>query len=314
MRVSSRRMAALAIMAVAVAVAALAIGGSATAQPRLVEESPTVPAPTGVPTTSLRLPIVARRSPGETGVVAGWVVDATSGQPVAGARVCRSGGSPCVQAGAQGDYRLPGVPVGASNLRISAAGYSTLTTRVDVTAGETITRALALSTPLEAGQWRFVLTWDAQPPDLDAFLWLPDGKAVFWNARGDCDPNPPSPPVGACLEQDSRDGYGPETITISALRGGGYYTLGVHRYDDPSDTVTEPPITTSDARLHVYDEQGLQLEFRIPGEGEGQFWYVLDLDATGLLTPYNAVSDHNPYASQGAALSVQQQGLPMKGR
>jgi len=255
-----------------------------------------------------------RDAPGETGIVAGWVVDATSNEPIADAQVCGSGGAACARTDAGGDYRLAGVPVGESNLRVTASGYSTLTTRVAITAGETLTRALALSTPLDAGQWRFVLTWDAQPPDLDTFLWLPNGQAVFWGSRGDCDPNPPSTPVGACLEQDSRDGYGPETMTITDLRSGGYYTLGVHRYDDPSDAITEPPVTTSGARLHVYDSEGLQLEFRIPGEGEGQFWYVLDLDATGLITPYNAVSDHNPYAAVSGAFSVQQHGLPVKGR
>jgi hypothetical protein len=314
MHVSSHRATALALLAVAAAMAVLAIGGAASAEARLAQSEPTVPAPTATPTPNLRFPLIMRDAPGETGVVAGWVVDATSNEPIADARVCGSGGSACVRTDTEGDYRLAGVPVGASNLRLTATGYSTLTTRVDIMAGETLTRALALSPPLDAGQWRFVLTWDAQPPDLDAFLWLPDGQAVFWGGRGDCDPNPPSTPVGACLEQDSRDGYGPETMTITDLRGGGYYTLGVHRYDDPSDTVTEPSITTSGARLHVYDSDGLRLEFRIPAEGEGQFWYVLDLDATGLLTPYNAVSDHNPYAALSGAFSIQQHGLPLKDR
>lgn len=307
-----RRAVTMIIVAVAVAMALLLTNGAAGAEPRLAQSTPPLPTPT--PTLSVRFPLIMRDAPGETGIVAGWVVDATTNEPIAGARVCRTAGWPCVLAGADGEYRLAGMPPGASNVRVTATGYTALTTRVDVVAGETLTRPLALSAPLEEDQWRFVLTWDAQPPDLDLFLWLPDEQAIFWGGRGDCDPNPPTPAVGACLEQDSRDGYGPETITITEVRGGGYYTLGVHRYDDPSDTITEPPITTSRARLHVYDAEGLRLEFRIPAEGEGQFWYVLDLDNTGLLTPYNAVSDHNPYTGLSAALSVQQHGLPVKDR
>lgn len=311
MRAASRWVAALAFLAV-VAMVVLVIGGAASAEPRPAQNAPPLSGATPLP--SLHFPLIMRGAPGETGTVAGWVVDATTSEAIAGARVCRSIGSPCVLTDAGGGYRLTGVPVGASNLRVTATGYYTLTTRVDIAAGETLTRALALSTPLEEGQWRFVLTWDAQPPDLDLFLWLPNEQAIFWGERGDCDPNPPSPPVGACLEQDSRDGYGPETITITSLRGGGYYTLGVHRYDAPDDSITEPSITTSRARLHVYDSGGLQLEFRIPAEGEGQFWYVLDLDVTGLLTPYNAVMDHNPYVGLSAALSIEGHDLPLKDR
>ncbi len=312
MHASSRRAAAPAFLAVALAIAILVVGGAASSEPLLAQSTP--PLPTATPALRLRFPLVMAMAPGETGIVAGWVVDATTNEPIAGAWVCRADGSPCAATGGDGGYRLGGVPIGSSNLRVTTTGYDTLMTRVDVAAGETLTRALALSAPLEADQWRFVLTWDAQPPDLDAFLWLPDEQPIFWGGRGDCDPNPPTPAVGACLEHDSRDGYGPETITITDLRGGGYYTLGVHRYDDPSDTVTEPSISASGARLHVYNSEGLQLEFRIPAGEEGQFWYVLDLDATGLVTPYNAVSDHNPYAGMSGTLSIQQHGLPLKDR
>jgi len=312
MHLTVHRAAVPALLAIIIAVMLLPLGGVISASPDRALAQRTPPPPTPSPTPSLRFPIVMRNAIVETGMLVGRVVDATTNAAIAGARVCQTDGL-CATASATGAYTLP-VTVGSRNVRVSAAGYENLTTRIDIAARQTITRVLALSTPLLDGQWRFVLTWDAQPPDLDAFLWLPDGSAVFWGARGDCDPNPPSPAVGACLEQDSRDGYGPETMTITAPRGGGYYTLGVHRYDDPSDTITEPPITTSGARLHVYDTSGQQLEFRVPAEGEGQFWYVLDLDATGLLTPYNAVSDHNPYAGLSSAIALQQHGLPIKPR
>ncbi len=312
MHALNRRAAALALLAIALSAAILAFGGAAGAAPPLAQSTP--PPPTPTPAVTLRFPLAMRMPPGGVGVVAGWVVDATTNAPVAGAWVCRADGSPCATTNSNGEYRLGGLPVGASNLRVTATGYDTLLTRVDVVAGETRIRTLALSPPLQADQWRFVLTWDAQPPDLDLFLWLPDETAVFWGGRGDCDPNPPTPPVGACLEQDSRDGYGPETVTITDLRGGGYYTLGVHRYDDPTDTVTEPSISASRARLHVYNGEGLQLEFRIPAGEEGQFWYVLDLDETGLVTPFNAISDHNPYTGMSGAFSIRQHGLPVKDR
>lgn len=311
MRASGRRAAALVVLA-ALALVLLTLGGAALAEPSPAQSTP--PPPTTTPAVQQRFPVAMAMAPGDRGTVEGWVVDATTKSPIAGAWVCRADGSPCAATDAQGRYRLAGLPAGSSNLRIVATGYDTLVTRVDVVANETLTRGMALSAPLAANQWRFVLTWDAQPPDLDMFLWLPDEQAVFWGGRGDCDPNPPSPSVGACLEQDSRDGYGPETITITDLRGGGYYTLGVHRYDDPSDTITEPSIATSRARLQVYNEDGLQLEFRIPAGEEGQFWYVLDLDETGLITPYNAVSDHNPYTGMSSILSLRQHGLPLKDR
>lgn len=309
----SRRAALLAFLTTAVAALLLAFGATAGAGPLLAQGTP--PPATPTPKIQLRFPIAMAMPPGGSGSLAGWVVDATTNAPITGARVCQADGSPCATTDATGAYRLAHLPVGTSNLRVTAAGYDVLLTHVDIVANETSTRTLALSAPLAAGQRRFVLTWDAQPPDLDIFLWLPDEQAVFWGMRGDCDQeNSPSVPVGVCLEHDSRDGYGPETITITDMYDTGYYTLGVHRYDDPTDTIIEPSIATSRAHLHVYDAEGLRLEFRIPVGEEGQFWYVLDLDSSGLIVPWNTVSDHNPYVGVSGMLSLQANGLPVKDR
>lgn len=82
----------------------------------------------------------------QSGQVTGRVVDATTGRPVAAARVAVQGLQLAGNTGVDGRYNISGVPAGARALVVSALGYSTKTvTGVQVSAGGTATMDVSLS-------------------------------------------------------------------------------------------------------------------------------------------------------------------------
>jgi len=211
----------------------------------------------------------------------GTVVDATSAEPVEGARVCVAGGH-CTLSDADGGYRLVGLPKGRVEIRVEKSGYQAETRAMTLVAGEN--RAdFALSPELAEGGWRVVLTWNAKPEDLDARLWTPDGTEVYFENKGNCEARP-----WACLDVDDSDGEGPETITLTRLEGGeGVYSYAVVWYRG------EGSWASSGAVVRVYDENGRVASFSAPRNDQEPaasskiVWYVFDLDAQGHLTPIN---------------------------
>ena len=82
----------------------------------------------------------------QAGQVAGRVVDAATGRPVAAARVAVQGLQLAANAGVDGRYTIGGVPAGARTLTVTALGYASKTvTGVVVPAGGTATQDVSLS-------------------------------------------------------------------------------------------------------------------------------------------------------------------------
>ena len=79
----------------------------------------------------------------------------------------------------------------------------------------TVTRTYAVSSPVQRGQLRIVLTWGATPRDMDSHLDTPSGCHVYYG-RKQC------PSGEAALDTDVTDSYGPETINIRSLKPGVY--------------------------------------------------------------------------------------------
>ena len=75
----------------------------------------------------------------QQGAVTGTVTDAETLQPVAGAQVFVSGTVIGTLSGAQGTYRLEGVPVGQTTVTIRLIGYRELSQSVTVQAGQVAT-------------------------------------------------------------------------------------------------------------------------------------------------------------------------------
>ena len=222
---------------------------------------------------------------GATGGVQGTVADAQTGQSIHYASVCAKNTSLCDTTDEQGHYNIDGLNPGSHILEASATGYVTLEKNIDVIAGQTSTQDFALSPQLGTDQIRIVLTWSDHPADLDSHLWLPSAYPyhVFFSGQGDCEAFP-----YACLDRDDTDGQGPETITIQR-RYAGNYVYAVKDYYETGK------LTTSGALVEVYEQEGLIDSIQVPTSGDGDWWYVFDLDgSTGEITLQNYTTSTSP--------------------
>jgi hypothetical protein len=219
-----------------------------------------------------------------TAQVRGEVVDAVTGQALEGARVLFSfsdvaeaeGPELVAHTGPDGRYLLTEAPTGTFDVAIEADDYARSVLReVSVSAGDNVLPPKATSETLGDGQMRIVLTWGETPYDFDAHLTGPDLDGdrfhVYFSNRAPSD-------VGATLDRDDMDGFGPETVTITSLRDG-TYRYSVFNYSNRSIRGALA-IEASPARVEVYDETGLVRTYRPPAaeEGDGNTWHVFELE------------------------------------
>lgn len=198
-------------------------------------------------------------------------VDATTGTVIKGAVT-----------DVNGAYELT-LDAGNYTIETSKTGYSSAYFTV-VSIGNNITPNQGTSiTPLiPEGQVRIILSWGAVPTDLDSHLFTPtiEGSEyhIYYNSPGQ-ESNQPF----ASLDVDDTDSYGPETITLYQLFAG-TYTYSVHNFSE------SPAITTSTAKVTIYDSTGLLKSYNVPPEGNGDTWNVFTLDGhTGDITPINTI-------------------------
>jgi PKD repeat protein len=247
------------------------------------------------------------------GTLTGKVTDAINGNPIQNALVSIAGLTDLTDA--NGNYAITGIPAGALNAEFnatptsgtaplavqftdlstegtqtvtcSATGYTTYTNnQVVIPAGGSLELQISLSPTLAAGQYRVVLTWAEQPLDIDSHLKTPiiEGTAyhIYYQNYGSA-----STPPYAQLDIDDTESFGPETVTIYQLKPGEYHYY-VHNYSQT------PAITTSNAVVQVYNENGLMQTFNVPTAGEGLYWDVFKLSGSGVITPVNQIVTAEP--------------------
>ena len=210
--------------------------------------------------------------------LSGTVVDATTGDPVAGATVTVDG--PVVRTTTtdeNGAYIFPDLPDGTYSTTIERDGF-VIESATAVIDGAPAEADVIISPSLSAGQFRIVLSWGELPADLDAHLWISPGSHVFWDTLGSSD----SPPF-AILDVDDRNGIGPETVTIHQLTGTCRYF--VHNFSG------EIGIAGSRAEVRLYSADSLLQTYTVPQSGEGRWWHVLDIDANGNVTTDDFLTD-----------------------
>ena len=133
-----------------------------------------------------------------------------------------------------------------------------------------------LSQALSANQWRFVLTWNSSPKDLDSMLVLPGKELVYFR-------NKKSKSGNAVLDVDNTKGFGPETITvINNLSAGQTYRYYVYNYSKT------PSISVSEAKVTVYNGSQIVRSFVIPTQNPSGllYWHVFDFTNAGV-SPVN---------------------------
>ena len=198
------------------------------------------------------------------------VVDATNNSPIPGAQVSLDASKKSAVTDASGVVNLN---YSAADALISstAKGYSDAAEQINPKAAAMI---LFMSPPLDATQARLVLSWGETPADLDGHLYIqPTGGKNYhiWYLNK-------KTPYGS-QDYDSKNGFGPETITVNSLVPG-HYVYRVSDYYDcglPGDGSNLVMSRDSNAVVTVY-LSGSARTYAIPKGQVGRVWSVLSFD------------------------------------
>lgn len=249
-----------------------------------------------------------------TGTLSGLVTDALNGNPIEGALVSIAGLSATTNA--SGNYTITNIPAGLLTAAFNASvttgdaplevqffdqstdgshtvvcsktGYITYSNgNVIVPQNQTLTLNISLSPTLVEGALRFVINWGASPSDLDSHLLTPeiDGQIhhVYYSNTGSATTAP-----YAALDHDVTTGFGPETMTIYQMFPG-TYKYYIYNYSN------SPDITTSNAVIQIYNQNGLLHTLQVPTAGTGLYWYVCDVNGSnGQVSIVNTIQSSNP--------------------
>ncbi|MCT4705409.1 Ig-like domain-containing protein [Enterobacteriaceae bacterium H16N7] len=193
--------------------------------------------------------------------------------------------------GSDGTYSIANVPQGIYYIRASLTGFITLEQSLDLSEVTTLQKNIVLSPSLNGKAARIILTWDAEPKDLDAYLRVPsaDNPKSLITVSG---VNKAPSGADATLDRDDRNGYGPETITISDFHRGGVYCYSVSRYS------STPKVYTG-AMVQLYLSDGTSRTFRIedttPPGANAAAWTVFRIDTRAeqfIVTPDNRIGNY----------------------
>lgn len=235
----------------------------------------------------------------------GTVRNAATGAGLAGVSI--SVGTNTVVSDATGAYALPGLLVGPVQLIATNAGFIGLTNSLTLTNAATNQFSFAMSPViLGANTFRIVLTWGAQPADLDSYTMTPviggmQHEVNFFN-RGSLTAAP-----FVFLDVDDVNGFGPETTTITNLFPG-TYEFYVENFSGT------PAIAGSGAQVSVYSAAGLLQTITVPATGSGFYWRVLQIDgASGQLTVLNVVTNVQPTFPASTAPAIVNQPISQTG-
>eukprot|EP00927_Polykrikos_kofoidii_P056785 TRINITY_DN50869_c0_g1_i1.p1 TRINITY_DN50869_c0_g1~~TRINITY_DN50869_c0_g1_i1.p1 ORF type:complete len:338 (-),score=40.50 TRINITY_DN50869_c0_g1_i1:162-1070(-) len=219
-------------------------------------------------------------------VIEGFVKDATNNHMIKFAKVhivMSSNESVVVETNAEGKYVARGISTGVTTFQVVANGFATsrsvLVAKANVKVGGGADFFLS---PIgqAASDWRFILTWNRHPSDLDS-------KLVFSNRPSPCTLNYLNTfleceGVQATLDMDERAGFGPETVTIKRADVASSTILyTVILYED--DRHPWRSLKESDATVAIYkgDQLAATMEINLHGhidEVTKRQWYVARLD------------------------------------
>jgi len=232
-----------------------------------------------------------------TGSISGTLTDAFTGLPLASAQIFFREGIN-IQAGDivaetttnnSGNYSLADtLQTGQYTIEVVLDGYVNNFITILVLGGQVINNQNASITPvLPNGETRIVLTWGAQPADLDSHLTGPIANNagsrfhIYFGNKGSATLSPFSR-----LDVDDIFSFGPETITISS-QFQGTYRYYVHNFSNRSNA-NSTSLGDSSAKVTVYQGDEPPRVFNVPS-GVGTTWSVFELSGSNL-RPLNTLS------------------------
>lgn len=139
---------------------------------------------------------------------------------------------------------------------------------------------LVLTPILSDDEYRIVLTWGSTPKDLDSLLFgtLDSGEEfqVYYNNKS----YTLNGKTVAKLDIDARNGYGPETITLSInddILKKGVYQYSVLDYTNINNP-TSKELSMSGASVKLYKGNELIRTFNVPINAQGNLWTVFTIE------------------------------------
>ena len=215
------------------------------------------------------------------GAISGVVRDARTGLPIAGAslalfdNIASAPLSPGTADGA-GLYTFSNLNAGTYRVSATASGYE-LVDRIGIAVGNNgVTGGQdVVLPPTGSNDIRIVLTWGADPSDLDSHLTGPNGANrfhVYYASRGSFTSAP-----FAGLDLDDLTSYGPETISITQMSPGNY-RYSVHDFTN-RNSASSTALGNSGAVVRVYGAGGQYFAAAVP-QGAGNLWTVFEMSGT----------------------------------
>lgn len=183
---------------------------------------------------------------------------------------------------ANGRYELK-LASGKYQITIQIDGFVQESFEVEVADKELQNQNFTISPELKAGEIRVVLEWGASPNDLDVYAFknsLTDfnNAPIYYAHKG-------STSSGATLDVDDRNGYGPETITITDTASTWY--IGVHNF--AGNSLNE--LSASSATIKVYMAGTEPKVYSVP-QGSGYLWTVCKISG-GNITDINKIDEND---------------------
>jgi hypothetical protein len=171
------------------------------------------------------------------------------------------------------------LPIGEYRRVVRIANFSIMNQTFTITnrALEYFEKLIFLS-PIFKG-YRLVLTWGDLPKDLDISVTLPNGEEINFDNRVSKDGS-------VSIDIDSKNGFGPETISLLDIVPG---TYKVH----VAAFTNEKPLQESKAKLTIFRDSKLLNEYNVPSNGDTSYsyWQVLKIDhPSGKITPINQIT------------------------
>jgi len=195
--------------------------------------------------------------------------DALNAKPITGAKVTVKGAGEFIT-DEEGRILIPAQP-DADSIRLvfTHDKYINTAMSIELLSGTLFLNHFSVSPKMPVGSVRIILDWGETPRDLDAHLVKENGYHIsFRNLVVSQD-------GVARLDRDDLDGFGPETITISAVDKTKRYRYHVHNYSNRNGGAE--PITRSRAAVRVYGDEKLLHNLQIPDAGSGNNWLVFEI-------------------------------------
>ena len=247
-------------------------------------------------TAQVDVSLVVRDTGEAVGDASGTIIDAVTGSSISGVLVelrpdmvpsDDTSGSvvATTTTGAGGTYFFGGIEAGVYTAFLSADGYEDNVLVIYVVGGELSDGQDGELVPqLTADEIRIILTWGANPRDLDSHLTapIPEGgrfHLFYQNNRF-------HPYVDLYdLDLDDTYQFGPETTTLHGLIPG-TYRYSVHDYTN-RNSEDSTALSNSGAQIRVFSSTGVRTFNVTPGRA-GTVWTVFEIDGTsGALTTVN---------------------------